>query len=137
MSVTIYDKALLTKFERWIKDNKIKILGVKESTRLFKYRLDMENDKPIKLPLISLNRNSPVIITDTSKRPLTFEGFKAEGNKEKTNQLNAIPISISYQLDIYTRYIEEAEEYIRNFVFNLINYPRLDIEIPYKDCKNN
>ena len=31
--------------------------------------------------------------------------------------------------------MEEVEEYVRNFVFNIINYPKLDIEIPYKNSK--
>jgi hypothetical protein len=29
--------------------------------------------------------------------------------------------------------LEEADEYLRNFIFNLINYPKLDIVIPYND----
>jgi len=40
-----------------------------------------------------------------------------------------------YQIDIYTRYKQEAEEYVRDFVFNLINYPRVLIEIPYNNSK--
>ena len=33
--------------------------------------------------------------------------------------INVIPIQIGYQIDIYTKGIAEADEYIRNFVFNL------------------
>lgn len=42
-----------------------------------------------------------------------------------------IPVRLSYQLDIYTRYYEDAEEYVRNFIFNFINYPKVTIKIPY------
>jgi len=49
--------------------------------------------------------------------------------------LNAIPIKITYQLDIYTKYFAEADEYARNFIFNFINYPKLSIEIPYNNAK--
>lgn len=134
MSVTLYDKALLSKFKRWIKDDSLTILGVDETNTLFRYRADINNDRPIQLPLISLSRNSPVTISSTSKRPLTFDGAKTEATIDKTNQLNAIPINISYQLDIYARYEEEVEEYVRNFIFNIINYNKLEIEIPYKNC---
>lgn len=134
MSVTLYDKALLSKFKRWVKDDSLTILGVDETNTLFRYRADINNDQPIQLPLVSLSRNSPVTITSTSKRPLTFDGSKREGNIDRTNQLNAIPITISYQLDIYARYEEEVEEYVRNFIFNIINYNKLEIEIPYKGC---
>ena len=42
-----------------------------------------------------------------------------------------MPISINYQIDIYTRYFAEADEYVRNFIFNIINYPTLNVSIPY------
>lgn len=79
-------------------------------------------------------------IKNTSKQPLTYDGFKRSGvlTKEddgkisgKIEQLNAIPIELDYTIDIYTRFYEEAEEYVRNFVFNLINYPKMQIQIPY------
>ena len=49
--------------------------------------------------------------------------------------LNAIPMELSYQLDIYCKYFNEADEYLRNFLFNLINYPKISIEIPYNNTK--
>lgn len=133
MSVTLYDAALLRKIKYWVKDNKITILGVNESTDLFRYRLDTNNDKPLTLPIISLSRNPRVEIVETTKKPLTYDGLKIESENGRTNQLNAIPITITYQLDVYTRYSDEAQEYMRNFIFNFINYPRLDLEIPYND----
>lgn len=135
MSVTLYDKALLRKIQYWVKDPNITILGVDQSTDLFKYRLDMNNDKPLSLPIISLSRDSNIVINSVNKKPLTYDGLKVESGNMKTNQLNAIPISIRYQLDVYTRYDEEAQEYMRNFIFNFINYPKVDLEIPYNNSK--
>ena len=48
--------------------------------------------------------------------------------------LNAIPISIQYQLDIYTRYLKEADAYCRDFIFNIINHPNVKIVVPYNDA---
>lgn len=135
MSVTLYDRALLRKIQYWVKDPNITILGVDQSTDLFKYRLDMNNDKPLSLPIISLSRDSRIAINSTTKRPLSYDGLKIESANMKTNQLNAIQISIRYQLDVYTRYDEEAQEYMRNFIFNFINYPKVDLEIPYNNSK--
>lgn len=135
MSVTLYDRALLRKIQYWVKDPNITILGVDQSTDLFKYRLDMNNDKPLSLPIISLSRDSNIVINSVNKKPLTYDGLKVESANMKTNQLNAIPISIRYQLDVYTRYDEEAQEYMRNFIFNFINYPKVDLEIPYNNSK--
>lgn len=135
MSVTLYDDALLRKFKFWIKDDNLTILGVNQSTDLFKYRLDTNNDKPLQLPIISLSREPNITLRSPVKKPSTYDGLKIESVNGKTNQLNFIPISINYQLDIYTRYESEGQEYIRNFIFNLINYPKLGIEIPYNDSK--
>ena len=135
MSVNLYDNALIDKFKFWIKDKNLTILGVNESTDLFKYRLDQNNDKPLQLPIISLSREPRIDIVSTTKQPLTYDGPKVESKGGKTNQLNMIPITLRYQLDIYTRYDNENQEYVRNFIFNLINYPKLTIELPYNDSK--
>lgn len=135
MSVTLYDKALLKKIQFWVKDPNIEILGVDQSTDLFKYRSDINNDRPIALPLISLSREPTITIMSTTKQPLTFDGLKIESENGKTNQMNAVPIRIRYQLDIYTRYNYEAQEYVRNFIFNLINYPKVEFEVPYNNSK--
>lgn len=140
MSATFYDKALLEKIQKWIKDPNVKIIGVDETRRLWTYRLDQNDDKPLQLPLISLSRSSNMTIKNVSKQPLTYDGFRPRGTllrdkngniSGKVEQINGIPIRLEYQLDIYTRYYEEAEEYIRNFIFNLINYPKVKITLPY------
>lgn len=135
MSVNLYDAALLRKIQFWVKDPNMTILGVNESTDLLKYRLDANNDQPLKLPIISLSREPNIKIVSINKKPQTYDGLKIESANEKTNQLNSIPISIRYQLDIYTRYDNEAQEYMRNFIFNFINYPKVDLEVPYNNSK--
>ena len=47
--------------------------------------------------------------------------------------LAQIPIDIQYQFDIYTRFQKEADMYMRNLVFNIVNYPTLSIIVPYRD----
>lgn len=139
MSLALYDKALLNKIQKWVKDDTIKITSPNETKRLFEYIADINDDKPINLPLIALRRDSNVEILNTNKKPLTFDGktivysTTERGIPFKGNILNAIPISLKYQLDIYTRYFEEADEYSRNFIFNFINYPLLTVEIPYNN----
>lgn len=45
--------------------------------------------------------------------------------------LNAIPIQIDYQIDIYTRTLKEADLYCRDLVFNIINHCKVPITIPF------
>lgn len=134
MAIRFYDEALLDKIKSWVLDKNVTITGVNETQRLFEYRADVTDDKPISLPLISLRRLNPVTIGNPNKRGLTYDGPRLESSKEFSTQVNAIPISVDYQIDIYTRYLDEGDEYVRNFVFNLINYPKVRVCVPYNDA---
>ena len=133
MAVRFYDEALVNKLKKWTQDTDVTLLGVNETRKRFEVLADKTNDSPIKLPLIALSRNGGYTILSKYKQPLSYDGNKFIQTPDKGVLVNGIPISISYQIDIYTRYLEEADEYARNIVFNIINYPKLNIEIPYED----
>ena len=135
MAIRFYDDALVEKISSWIKDPNMKILKPSESSRLFQLRADENGDKPLTLPLIAISRDNDLEIISTSKKALTYDGGHLAANCKESEVLNGIPIRLSYQLDIYCKYFAEADEYMRNFVFNIINYPNLHIEIPYNDAK--
>ena len=109
------------------------VLSPSESTRLFQIKADQGDDRPLTLPMVAISRDSDIEIISTAKRALTYDGGHIDADIEQSELLNAIPIKLSYQLDVYTRYFTEADEYIRNFIFNFINYPNLSIEIPYNN----
>lgn len=132
MSVGLYDQAFLDKLNNWTKDTEIRVYGQQELRRVVETIADTDNDQ-ISLPIIILRRLGGFNVLNTGKRPLAFDGATLDANHNIASQLNAIPIQISYQLDVYTRYFEEADQYARNLVFNIINYPKLDILIPYND----
>ena len=133
MAVRFYDEALLKKLQASTAGTEVTVTGVNQTKRLFEVVADKTNDKPIQLPLIALHRNGGYTIYNKYKRPLTHNGSTLIATHETGAKLNAIPIGISYQIDIYTRNLAEADEYARNLVFNIINYPKLQIEIPYED----
>ena len=143
MSIRLYDAAVVNKIKSWAKDDSLTITSPDETLRYFEYQADISDDKPIKLPLIAVRRARSVDIKNTNKNTLSFSGKKLHGHhftdeddKEQCNLsiLNAIPIGIGYQIDIYTRYAAEADEYLRNFVYNIVNHPKLKVEIPYNDA---
>ena len=139
MSAYLYDEAFVEKLRYWTKDTQIQIFSPDDTRRLFEVMADKTNDSPIQLPIICLRRKSGLNVINPNKKPLTFDGIKLDAANDKIIQLNAIPIDISYQLDIYTRYFKEADEFLRNLTFNIINYPKLTISIPYHgvDFKHN
>lgn len=133
MSIGLYDDALYNKINKWVKDPNMRILKVDESTRLFQMISDQTNDKPIQLPLIALSRDSSIRILTPQKQELSYNGMKIYSDENISVQVNAIPIELKYQLDIYTRGRAEGDEYVRNFVFNFINSPKLIVDVPYNN----
>jgi len=137
MAIRYYDQALVNKIKGWVKDPNLTVLSPSDSTRLFQMKNDQIEDKPITLPMVALSRDDNIEIISTTKKALSYDGghFEDKSTPEVSKVLNAIPIKLTYQLDIYTKYFAEADEYLRNFIFNFINYPRISIEIPYNDAK--
>ena len=105
--------------------------GPNETARLFETMADENNDEPVRLPLISISRPEGFVITNVNKQPLSFDGLTTEASYDNSIMLNAIPISLTYQIDIYTRYQKEADEFARNLIFNIINFPVVTVRIPY------
>ena len=134
MAIRLYDEAIYEKIKKWVKDPNMRVLSPNESSRLFQLKADQTDDKPITLPLIAISRGSNIDIA-TTKRALTEDGQHVYATEDRSLVLNAIPMELSYQLDIYCKYFNEADEYLRNFLFNLINYPKISIEIPYNNTK--
>ena len=131
MSVALYDRVVKETIQRWILDPNLTVLGPDETKRLFQYKADKSGDKPLTLPLIAIGRDRDIDIQLTAKRPMTHLGKVFNADSKVSDHLNAVPITLRYQIDIYTRYQEEADEYVRNFIFQIINYPKMEIKIPY------
>lgn len=134
MGLYLYDEALVNKIKLWTQNTNTEVLGPNQTSRLFEIIADKKNDEQINLPIISISRNGGFTVTQTGKQPLSFDGLTLEASYEKSVMLNAVPISLSYQIDIYTRYQKEADEFVRNLVFNFINFPVLTIRVPYNNA---
>lgn len=132
MSTFLYDEALVRKFKSWTHTSQIEIFGPNETSRVFELIADKTDDEPIKLPLIYIERDRgfSIINDGTTKRPLSYDGKDINVFEDQSEILNAIPISISYQVNVYTRYAKEADILVRNLIFNVINYPAFEIIVP-------
>lgn len=143
MGVRFYDQALVEKISKWWPQGKINILKPNETGRLWGIKNDLDNDKPLELPLIVISRDPSIELSSVGRRNLSCKGVTLYQNSEKFLTLDAIPININYQLDIYTGGVdlktgvptqgyELGDEYIRTVLFNLVNHPRLEVHIPYQ-----
>ena len=136
MAISYYDEAVTQKIKGWLADSsKLRVLSPDESNRLLQVQADDSNDQPLKLPLLAISRNKDIEIESAIKQNRSFDGLTL-GKDEKhatTIQMNVIPIKTTYQLDIYTKKRIEADEYIRQYLFKLINNPQIIIDIPYNN----
>lgn len=136
MAISYYDEAVTHKISGWVADSsKLRVLSPDESTRLIQMAAEDSEDKPLKLPLIAISRNKDIEITSAIKQNKSFDGLIIGSNSAlaESVHLNVIPIKTTYQLDIYTKKRIEADEYVRQFLFKLINNPQIIIEIPYSN----
>ena len=137
MSAYLYDEALVKKFKNWTSSSKTQIYGPEETRRLYEIIADETTDSKIKLPFISISRNLGYDIIDngTTRRPLSYDGIDRIYHPDTNSMtiMNAIPIVLTYQVDIYTRYAEEADILMRNLIFNIVNFPAMSIDVPGAD----
>lgn len=132
MAIRYYDDAVVDKIERVFKDNqKIRVLRPDETRELLRMKADLNDDKPLALPFLAISRSTDIELSQPTARPLSYDGKILAKNECSSAQLNAIPINLTYQLDIYTRREEEGDAFLRELLFYLINYPRIKILIPY------
>lgn len=132
MALEYYDDAIVAKLEKWTPTNlNLRILKPDETRRLIETIADDQKDKNIKLPMIALSRSNDIELLLNVKNPRSFDGLKIEQTEERTAQMNVIPVKLQYQIDIYTKTQQEASEYIRQYLFKLINNPVIKIVIPY------
>ena len=130
MSAILYDNALIDKLKKWTEKADVQIYGPSETARIFQINADNSGDTPFKLPAIVLTRNG-YTISNQNKRPISWDGKRIYADEDKVKQISAIPIELEYSIEVYTRYYDEADSYMREIIFNVINYPQVKIEIPY------
>lgn len=136
MAISYYDEAVTQKIKGWLADStKLRVLSPDENARLIQLAAEDSNDQPLKLPLIAISRNKDIEITSAIKQNKSFDGLiiGQDNRTAETIHLNVIPIKTTYQIDIYTKKRIEADEYIRQYLFKLINNPQIIIEIPYNN----
>jgi hypothetical protein len=134
MAISYYDEAVTAKIKGWLADNsKLRVLSPDETNRVIQLNAEDTGDKPLTLPLITISRNKDLEIESTIKQSRSHDGLIIKNDEAtgETVHMNVIPIRTTYQLDIYTKRRIEGDEYVRQYLFKLINNPQIIIDIPY------
>lgn len=136
MAIDYYDEAITQKIKGWLADSsKMRVFSPDDTNRFIQALAEDSGDKPVKLPVIMLSRNKDIEIESAIKQNKSFDGLviKTDTQQNTSVHMNVIPIKTTYQLDIYTKKRIEADEYVRQYLFKLINNPQIIINIPYNN----
>ena len=136
MAISYYDDAVTAKIKGWVADNSnLRVLNPDETKRVIELHAEDSGDQPLKLPLLTISRNKEIEIANAIKQNKSFDGLviDTDTTNAATVHMNVIPVKTLYQLDIYTKKQLEADEYVRQYLFKLINNPQIIVEIPYNN----
>lgn len=155
MAIHYYDDLVVAKLQKWLPEaSTLRVLHPDESKKFFSLTAEDRNEKAFQLPLMAVSRRDELELLSTVKSPKSYDGLRLIPKEVKTDLrdlkgeaftkakasmptgthlYNVIPIRPEYQLDIYAKTAEECEEYVRSFIFKILNNPLLRIRIPYHD----
>lgn len=106
------------------------------------FRIENSNKKPLSYDGLHISSSSNARLAEIKRQYINNEISKQDYYKElstlsdesqhsSTAEINAIPIIIPYKLDVYTRYQKENDLYMRNLIFNIVNFPTLQVVFKY------
>lgn len=128
MSVWRYDKAIVENFREILNDDRIHIMPPENA---IKFIAQLKKDD-ISFPLISIQRLGYSIINSRVNHSAKFIGGYHHNNGDNTNTfVQAIPIRIEYQIDVYTVDQQSCDEFCRELIFYLMQNPTLIVKYPY------
>jgi hypothetical protein len=137
MSVYLYDKSVVADLRNRLGDSRISIVPP-EDFMSFVSQIDIDNPDRAKFPAISIERPS-WSLSDSKPQYMKTSGILAEKTIVDNNihnnvyiRLQAMPIKISYQLDIWSVTREEDDNILRELIFYYRLHPTLKVTIPYQ-----
>lgn len=137
MGLRYYDDALSAKIAAWVApltgESKIKVLKPDEIKKLYTIEADESANDSLKLPLIAISRNTEIEVRHRTKQPMSYDGLMLESDGEQALQLDAIPVDLTYQIDMFTRRYDEGDELLREMLFKIVNNPQLVVEFTYNN----
>lgn len=137
MSVYLYDQALTAQITAITSNTGTnENIHIIPAEKAFSKSFVTEDDIP--LPAISLYRSGYNLTTQGKSMPMYRQGRYANNvvttNGVTTESLfttKALPISINYQLDIWTKTRQENDEFMREIIWYFTLNPQLSITLQY------
>lgn len=133
MAFRYYDDIISAKLAGWMPSTaRVRVLRPDETKQLLETIADDSKHEKITLPLIALSRSNDITLNLNIKNSKSYDGYRLGSESDTTKILNVIPVKLVYQLDIFAKEAENAEDYVREFLFKLINNPTVKVGVPYQ-----
>lgn len=133
MSVYYYDEAITSDFRRILHDGRVSIIPPENTFDL----MAVLKDDNVKFPMVTLNRLG-WSLSNNWNHYMLHDGSTDKIYYDADNDLpalvmrmQAMPISINYQMDIWTATLQENDNIIRELMFYYRLNPTLEVHIPY------
>lgn len=131
--VYLYDESLINKFNSIFSNSKKKIY-ITNTEDVFNLEAYLKDNDTVKLPIISIVR-SGTSLSDNRPHYMKFNGLVSKLEEgDIATHIKAIPIRISYQIDVWTESRLENDLIVRELVFYFSTNPTLSINIPYNNA---
>lgn len=123
MSASAYDEAIVSDLRKIFKnDDKVMITPVDTVLRTV---ADLRSDK-IKLPLLNLTRVGFSLRKTDGNHSTLFTGAPVNDK-----YVQVVPISLRYQLDVWTKFKKDNDNLVRELIFYYMLNPTRTVEVPY------
>lgn len=138
VSVYAYDEAIVDNLREIFDSPKSKSIHIVPPSEMFDLEATLNRDDTL-LPMISLTRTGWNLPNERRPFPLKTEGVHMESvmdSKENREQniyknLQALPIAINYQLDVWTESRLENDVIMRELIWYYSLNPTLTVMIPH------
>lgn len=131
MAFQYYDDVLAAKIAGWMPSTaKVRVLKPDETKQLFETLTDDSKKEQLTLPLIALSRSNDITLNLNIKNSRSYDGYRLSQDDDGTSLLNVIPVKLTYQLDIFAKKAKDAEDYVKEYLFKIINNPTIKIGVP-------
>ena len=126
MSVYLYDEALINRIRTVINDNTVSVIPFE---KVFTKQADAHDDPP--MPIVSVYRQGYSLTNNGTRNIVGYRSGRfndvQDGEAVIRYRQQYIPITIRYQIDVWTRTRQQNDEFVRELIWFFMLYPENQI----------
>lgn len=126
MSVYLYDEAIVNRIKSVLGNQEINIITAEKA-----FSKSMESQDSPQLPAISLYRDKFTLTKEVRNMPSYRTGRTEASEDNLVYRTQSLPITINYQIDVWTRKREQNDEFVRDLIWFFTLFPEHKLTLRY------